>query len=33
MTGSAVFSVKPEPSSEAGKIAYSVNHDVTWARE
>jgi hypothetical protein len=33
MTGSAVFSVKPEMSLEAGKIAYSVNHDVTWAQK
>jgi hypothetical protein len=33
MTGSAVFSVKPEPSSEASKIVYSVNHDVTWAQK
>jgi hypothetical protein len=33
MTGSAVFSIKPEPSSEAGKIAYSVNHDLTWAQK
>jgi hypothetical protein len=33
MTGSAVFSVKPEPSLEADKIAYSVSHDVTWAQK
>jgi hypothetical protein len=33
MTGSAVFSLKPEPSSEAGKLAYSVNHDVAWAQK
>lgn len=33
MTGSAVFSLKPEPSSEAGKLAYSVKHDVTWAQK
>jgi hypothetical protein len=31
MTGSAVVSIKPEPSSEPGKIAYSVKRDVTWA--
>jgi hypothetical protein len=31
MTGSAVFSIKPQPSSEPGKIAYSVRRDVTWA--
>jgi hypothetical protein len=31
MTGSAVISIKPEPSSESGKIAYSVRRDVTWA--
>ena len=33
MTGSAVFSVKPELPPEAGKVAYSVNHDVTWAQK
>ena len=33
MTGSAVFSLKPEPSSEAGKLAFSLRHDVTWAQK
>lgn len=33
MTGSAVFSLKPEPSPEADKVAYSVNHDITWAQK
>jgi hypothetical protein len=31
MTGSAVFSLKPEPPSEEGKIAFSVKHEVSWA--
>jgi hypothetical protein len=31
LTGSAVFSLTPEPVSAAGKIAYSVKHEVTWA--
>ena len=33
MTGSSVFSVKFESSSEAGKRAYSVNHVITWAQK
>lgn len=31
LTGSAVFSLTPEPVSVAGKIAFSVKHEVTWA--
>ena len=31
MAGPAVFSIKPGPSAESGKIAYSVKCDVTWA--
>jgi hypothetical protein len=30
-TGSAVFSIKPEPSSESGKIAYSMKREVVWS--
>jgi hypothetical protein len=33
MTGSVVFFLKPEPSSEEGKIAFSMKHDVTWAQK
>jgi hypothetical protein len=31
LIGSAVFSLTPEPVSEAGKIAFSMRHEVTWA--
>jgi hypothetical protein len=31
LTGSTVFSLTPEPISEAGKIAFSVKREVTWA--
>ncbi len=31
MTGSAVFSLKSEPSTQPGKIAYSIRREVTWA--
>jgi len=31
MIGSAVFSLTREPTSETGKIAFSVKHEVTWA--
>jgi len=31
VTGSAVFSLTPEPTSEAGQIAFSVKDEVSWA--
>jgi len=30
LTGSAVFSLTPEPVAEAGKVAFSVKHEVAW---